>query len=312
VRTVLFYRNYRKFHGGHQKVWDYFSHVLASSEFTPRIEFSPRTNWNPTNPWWNAREYVVAKERFVHPDVFFVAGRDWLMLDQHPDTRANIPVLNLVQHVRHADEKSTRFEFLRRKAIRICVSNEVAQALRETGVTKGPLIVIPNGLDLKSLPESNGTAVRDVDVLIVALKQPKLGEKLERRLKQRGRRIDVLSMRLSRPEFLSRVQEAHTTLFLPNETEGFYLPALEGMALGTLVVCPDCVGNRSFCLPGHNAFRPNYVFEDLIKAVKSALALPADQAQQMRANARQTAESHNLLRERQAFLDVLHNIDQLW
>ena len=44
----------------------------------------------------------------------------------------------------------------------------------------------------------------------------------------------------------------------------------------------------------------------------SALALPPDRAQQIRANARQTAETHSLLREQQAFLDVLHNIDQLW
>ena len=311
MRTVLFYRNYRKFHGGHLKVWDYFTHVLASPEFTPRIEFGPKTSWDRTNPWWNAREYVVNSARSVHPDVFFVAGRDWLMLDRHPDAKAEIPVVNLVQHVRHADPKSNRFQFLCRKAIRICVSEEVAQALRETGLTQGPLIVIPNGLDLESLPASNG-ATRNVDVLIVALKQPDLGEELERRLKQPGRRIDVLSERLPRSEFLSRIQQAKTTVFLPNQTEGFYLPALEGMALGTLVVCPDCVGNRSFCLPGYNAFRPSYTSEDLVRAAESALALAPDQAQQVRANARQTADTHSLLRERRAFLDVLHNIDQLW
>ena len=311
MRTVLFYRNFRKFHGGHLKVWDYFNHVLASSEFTPRIEFSPRSKWNSTNPWWNAREYIIDSGRSVRPDVFFVAGRDWLMLDQHPDAGANIPVVNLVQHVRHADEKSTRFEFLRRKAIRICVSEEVAQALRETGLTQGPLIVIPNGLDLENLPASNG-ATRDVDVLILALKQPELGEKLERRLKQPSRRIDVLSERLSRPEFLRYIQRARTAVFLPNQTEGFYLPALEGMALGTLVVCPDCVGNRSFCLPGHNAFRPNYTLEELVWATESTLALSLDQAHKIRVNAQQTAAKYSLFRERQDFLNVLHNIDQLW
>jgi hypothetical protein len=311
VRTVLFFRNYRKFHGGHLKVWDYFNHVLASPEFTPRIEFSPRSNWNPTNPWWNAREYIVDSGHSVCPDVFFVAGRDWLTLDQHPKARADTPVVNLVQHVRHADEKSTRFEFLTRKAIRICVSEEVAQALRKTGLIQGPLIVIPNGLDLESLPVPDD-ATRDIDVLILALKQPEIGEKLERRLKQPGRRIYVLSERLSRPEFLRCIQRAQTTVFLPNETEGFYLPALEGMALGTLVVCPDCVGNRSFCLPDHNAFRPNYALEELAWAAESALVLQPDQAHQIRANARQTAETYSLLRERQDFLNVLHNIDQLW
>jgi hypothetical protein len=84
------------------------------------------------------------------------------------------------------------------------------------------------------------------------------------------------------------------------------------MALGTIVVCPDCVGNRSFCLPGHNAFRPNYVLDDVVRDAEAALALPADRAQQLRENARQTADEHSLERERQTFLDVLHNIDELW
>lgn len=311
MRTVLFFRNYQKFHGGHLKVWDYFSHVLASPEFTPRIAFSPRSNWDHTNPWWNAREYIVDSWRSVRPDVFFVAGRDWLMLDQHPEAGDDIPVVNLVQHMRHADPKSNRFEFLSRKAIRICQSEEVAQALRETGLTQGPLIVIPIGRDLESLPAPNA-AKRDVDVLIIALKQPDLGEELERRLKKPGRRINLLSRLLPMPEYLSRIQEAKTTVFLPNEAEGFYLPPLEGMALGTLVVCPVHEGEHSIYLPGHNCFRPNYTVAELAQAAESALALSPDQAQQMRANARQTAETHSLLRERQAFLDVLHNIDQLW
>ena len=262
VRTVLFYRRYRKFHGGHLKAWDYFNHVLASPEFTPRIEFSPRSNWDPTNPWWNAREYIVDSARSVRPDVFFVAGRDWQMMDEHPEAGAdNIPVVNLVQGVRHADPNSNRFEFLSRKAIRICVSEEVARALRATGLTRGPLIVIPIGMDLEKLPASNG-AKRNIDVLVAALKQPELGEELGRSLRRPGRRVEVLSKLLPRPEYLSLVQRARTTVFLPKETEGFYLPPLEGMALGTLVVCPDCAGNRSFCLPEHNAFRPNYTIEE--------------------------------------------------
>ena len=311
MRTVLFYRNYRKFHGGQLKVWDYFNHVLASPEFTPRIEFGPRSNWDHTNPWWNAREYVVDSALSVHPDVFFVAGRDWLMMDQHPDARADIPVVNLVQHVRHADPKSNRFQFLSRRAIRICVSEEVTQALRETGLTRGPLITIPIGMDLESLPAHNGAAC-DIDVLIAALKQPDLGEELGRRLKQSGRRIEVLSTLLPRSEYLSRIQRARTTVFLPNEAEGFYLPPLEGMAMGTLVVCPVHAGERSIYLPDHNCFRPNYTIEELAQAAESALVLEPDRAQQIRANARQTAETHSLLRERQAFLDVLHNVDQLW
>ena len=108
------------------------------------------------------------------------------------------------------------------------------------------------------------------------------------------------------------MQEARTTVFLPNEAEGFYVPPLEGMALGTLIVCPIHKGDNSIYFPGQNCFRPAYTLTELTRAAELALALPPDQAQQMRANARKTAEAHDLLLERQAFLDVLHNIDELW
>jgi glycosyltransferase involved in cell wall biosynthesis len=122
----------------------------------------------------------------------------------------------------------------------------------------------------------------------------------------------VLTKLLPRPEYLSRIQEAHTSVFLPNKAEGFYLPPLEGMALGTLVVSPDHERESSSYLPGHNCFRPSYTIAELAQAAESALALAPDQGQQTRANARQTAEKHSLLRERQAFLKILHSIDQLW
>jgi glycosyltransferase involved in cell wall biosynthesis len=102
------------------------------------------------------------------------------------------------------------------------------------------------------------------------------------------------------------------TAFVPNPTEGFYLPALEGMAVGTLVVCPDCVGNRSFCLPGRNCFRPEHTVESISDAVRTALRLTPSQAREMLDNAKLTAAEHDLLRERQAFLRILASVDELW
>jgi hypothetical protein len=242
--------------------------------------------------------------------VFFVAGRDWVTMDEHPSAGSDIPVVNFVQHMRHADPDSNRFEFLNRKAIRICVSEEVTQALRETGITRGPLMTIPIGLDLGDLTPSDAT--RDIDVVIAALKHPKFGEELGHRLTQSGRRVEVLSTLLPRPEYLELIRRARTTVFLPNKAEGFYLPPMEGMALGTLVVCPVHAGEHSFYVPGYNCFRPDYTLEELVRAAESALALMPDQAQRLRVNARQTAEEHSLNRERQSFLKVLQNVDQLW
>jgi glycosyltransferase involved in cell wall biosynthesis len=311
MRTILFLRSFKKFTGGHLKTWNYFNHVFASPHFTPRILLSEKTKWDRDNPWLGAHEYIVAPEAPIWPDAIFLAGRDWIMLDRYPYLSSDTPIINLVQHVRHADEQNSRFEFLQRKAIRICVSEEVAEALRNTGLAAGPIIAIPNAMDVEveSVPNNPD---RPIDALIVAVKEPGFGEIVAHRLTNEGRCIELLNERLPRADFLHRMRLARVTVFLPHETEGFYLPALEGMALGTLVVCPDCVGNRSFCLPRQNAFRPEYAVDAIVDDAEAAMALAPEQAHEMLEKARAMAESHSLPRERLAFLDVLHNIDALW
>ena len=52
--------------------------------------------------------------------------------------------------MRHAEEP--RRQWLRYRAVRICVSPEVTDAVAATGMCNGPLITIPNAIDLGSLP----------------------------------------------------------------------------------------------------------------------------------------------------------------
>ena len=47
-------------------------------------------------------------------------------------------------------------------------------------------------------------------------------------------------------------------VLLPLAEEGFYLPALEAMAMGCVVICPDCVGNRAFCVDEVTALVPDH------------------------------------------------------
>ncbi len=311
VRTVLFYRNFKKFHGGHLKVWDYFNHVRASPQHTPRIAFTPQTSWDESNPWAADGALVVEDAGSVHPDIFFLAGRDWEMAEEHPDFSPDVPVINFLQHVRHADPESSRHGFLRRKAIRICVSEVVADAVRETGLTEGPVLATPNSVDLDRLP-APGEREQDIDVLIAGLKRPARARKLEARLEAPGRRIVLLRELLPREEYLNHVQRARVTVFLPNDTEGFYLPPLEGMAMGTLVVCPEHDGEHAIYRHGENCFRPAYELDELAVAAEAALALDTERTRAMRAAARKTAEGRSMQVERATFLEILNNVDELW
>jgi glycosyltransferase involved in cell wall biosynthesis len=310
VRIVLFHRKYRRFTGGHLKVWHYFNHVLAAPGFDARVHFDVNSSWDRSNPWLQTPDRVVKSLEGMNPDVLFVAGRDWQRLDQLGMLGGGTPILNLIQHVRHGADWSIQSNYLDRKAIRLCVSQEVADAMEEAG-SRGPIVVIPNGVDAPIVAPGDSSA-RPVDLLVAGLKQPAMATRAARQLARTGRSIEVLTDRLSRDDFLDAMRRARVTLFLPNETEGFYLPALEGMALGTIVVCPDCVGNRSFCLPQVNAFRPAFRFDDLVHETETALAMEEPAAEALRRGAIETVSNYSLDGERQKFHEVLADLDALW
>ncbi len=85
------------------------------------------------------------------------------------------------------------------------------------------------------------------------------------------------------------------------------------MALQSVVVCPDVVGNRSFCIDGVNCFRPAFEEEALLAATETALGLAeggagADPGGRLRDRGpARPAES-----ERAAFHEVLDHLDDLY
>jgi glycosyltransferase involved in cell wall biosynthesis len=139
-----------------------------------------------------------------------------------------------------------------------------------------------------------------------------LARTLGGRLERPGRRVRVLDGLMPRAEFLEAINQARVSLFLPNPTEGFFLPALEAMALGSVVVCPDVVGNRSFCTDGVNCFRPEYEEEALLGATEAALGLADAEREDLLAAASEMAARHDLPGERAAFHEVLDHLDDLY
>jgi glycosyltransferase involved in cell wall biosynthesis len=125
---------------------------------------------------------------------------------------------------------------------------------------------------------------------------------------RRQRSVELVTDFLPRHEFLDLLARARVSVLVPHVTEGFYLPALEAMALGTIVVCPDCVGNRSFCLDGRTAFVTRRNPVSMARAVERALRLDEERRDQMREAGWRQVEGHSLEQERQrlgALLDEL-------
>ena len=308
MRTVLFFRKYRRLHGGHLKVWHYFNHTLATDGFDARVLFDVDSHWDPSNPWGAVRDLVVEAPDDVQADAFFVAGRDWQRMEALDLLDRDLPIINFIQHTRHADDWSIQSRYLNRKAIRICVSEEVALAIDNAG-SRGRTIVIPNSIDV---PVGESTCqAKGLDLLIAGLKQPEMALRIAASLQQTGRSIEVLVDHVPREQFLESMGKAKTVLYLPNKEEGFYLPALEGMALGAVVICPDCIGNRGY-MDGRNAFFPSYNMKELLVAAEAALIMSKQERATMLEASILTATRHQPAAERAAFSDVLNNLDELW
>jgi hypothetical protein len=289
--------------------------VRSSPSHTARVRFSPESVWDATNPWNDARDCVLADGEQVDFDVVFVSGTDWRRVIPEAERPAySRPVINLIQHVRHAcvDDPLGRRKLLRHKAIRICVSGEVERAITATGLVRGPVFTIPDAIDVAEVQRlARAAAPRDIDVLVAANKQPGLGAAIARRLRTPARTVHLVDGRIPRADLLALVGRARVTVFVPNPKEGFYLPALEGMAAGTLVVCPDCIGNRAFCLDGHNSLRPPYEQDAIVAAAERALTGEV-RPDAMLTAARETVAAHDLELERRAFLEILDRVERLW
>ena len=90
-------------------------------------------------------------------DVLFLAGVDWRYLNgEWPRCSGQPQDQPHVQGVRHAQRRDMELHrYLSERAIRICVSQEVADAISATGRTNGPVLTIPNGIDVAPF-ESSG------------------------------------------------------------------------------------------------------------------------------------------------------------
>jgi hypothetical protein len=310
-RRVLFYRNFKGLTGGHLKVWDYFRHVQSATNHTADIHFTLDSTWGADNPWLPVKDAALPRWEPEAADIWFLAGMDWSALTIEQRARPPVPVINLIQHVRHADPREALYEFLQYPAVRVCVSHPVAQALAASGRVNGPIRVIENGIDHSSWPSPRPWEQRTYDVVICGYKQPSLGMELSSRI-SRNLKVCLLTSFGPRSEFLASLADTRVAVCLPNKGEGFYLPALEAMAQGALVVCPDCIGNRDFCDDGRTCWVPAWNVDDLERATMEALSTSASTREQIRHAVDRVALHHSLDRERRAFHSILMQIHEMW
>ncbi len=315
ARRIWFHRAYRQFTGGHLKHAHYVAHARRMPGFAVRLAFtgappSASCARDRQRLWSAAPAEIVEAWSPVKGDLLFVAGTDWRHLDASRLRDAPHPTINLVQGLRHADPGRDLYRYLPRPAIRICVSAEVADAIAATGRACGPILTIPNATDLRA--QEHGQAVRHRPVTVFGYKRPDLAAALCARLRGRGIPHECVTRFLGRERFLRLLRDTRVAVCLPQPTEGFYLPALEAMACGCLVVTLDAGGNRGFCRHDENCLVAPDHPDGLAAAVLAALGLSVDARTGFLAAATATVAAHAPSVERARFHAVLRDADRLW
>lgn len=309
---MLFHRHFVHYTGGHGKVWDYFRHARALG-WDARVFLTTHSLRDERNPWMACPQFIEPEWEPDACDVLFLAGMDWAALadPRHPPR----PVINLVQGVRHASPDQLLHAFLPAPAHRICVSQPVADALLATGIVNGPISVIPAALDLpdrsptiKALPSAQmpSPEVPLPHVLVAALKAPELGRAVALELRQRGIVVELLEHWLPRVDYLARVAAASAVVALPLHAEGFYLPALEAMALGVPVVTVDCIGSRQYTCDGENCVLSAPEPQALAAAVEHVLQ--PERGHRLLRNGYSTAAAYGQQPERERFAQVIRSM----
>ncbi|PHI20307.1 hypothetical protein CEQ90_08970 [Lewinellaceae bacterium SD302] len=309
--------------GGNLKLRDGFNHLAQSENFEPRVYFHPDTRWPADlagNHWADLKQDALPKWKIRADDLLFFSGHDWQSLTPEQRRRPPVPVINIVQP-RHVRKQDRRREFLRHPAIRIAKSEHGASILRKYGVN-GPLFVIPDAIDLDALPPI--PAEKDIDILIPGLKQPDFAQKLYDNLQswnQKGQLGLNIYLQLppklpERMDFLRLIARSKLIACVPLETargaEGFYLPALEAMALRSLVVCPHAIGNVDHCLDGVNCLVPKFTVKDIAKVTKQAWNLPTAHREELIQGGLKTARKHHIEQERTATIQLVKQAPELW
>lgn len=218
-------------------------------------------------------------------------------------------IVHLVQHVRHADPRwlagyATRL--LTRPATRISTNAIVAEAIEPWLDPRAMHRVIDLGHDLDHF---RGPARVEEQPLCVGYTTWKTdaGDRVAAALAGDERfRWAAVREHTTWDELRDFYASCDVFLCTPDPTEGLYLPGLEAMAAGCVVVTPDAVGNRAYAEPDENCLLVGH--EDVAGYVATLERLAADPATRTRLRDAGTATAEawpRLPDEQAAFADVL-------
>ena len=212
--------------------------------------------------------------------------------------------IHLVQNTRHANPAFAdgyALRLLGRPLARIMVAHEVMDACLPHLNRSSMSATIVEGHDCGYFYRRRGGGLEKPLRVGYTTWKSDVGERVQREV---GDRHSFRSIR--RTASWAQVREllhwCNVFLCCPGPEEGFYLPGLEALAAGALVITPDVGGNRAYCRFGENCLLVE--FEQPASYIEALDVLDRespDRITSIRERGYSTLEEHTLTRERSAF-----------
>jgi hypothetical protein len=303
-KSISFHRQYWAYSGGHQKVRDYLLHTVSSDKYEPWL-WSENLSKTQVRLFMDLPGVRLANEYQPHKtNVAFLAGMDWQAY--HPFFDEQQIKLNLVQHVRHGDKKHPLHQFLRHKAIRLCVSEAVKEAIEP--FANGPCYTLRMGHDIPKL-----RLAKVNELYILATKQPLLGKQIFDWASGQGLKVILHDCPVERELVHQTMAQSRVVIALPNKTEGFFLPGIEAMALADWAVIPDCIASREYCLRNTNVTTCRLTFNDCVRAIELARgALKTWPHRFYQWRGKHICAGYSLAKEQQNYCNILSELEHIW
>ncbi len=311
-KTVLFYQHFGSkfiFRGAHYKTLDYYNHIKSFFDYEAVIAFDVDSQWGPDIPWFHKFKSMPTLESIgLTPDILFLnSGKDWIKYQAAKQIPEGIPIISPVNHFRALNPSHKSYSLLSKKATRLCPSPELFNAVSKHQLTQGKTVYLPNAVE-KVHQDNKQWHEKTTEILIVGIKNPEMAVKLAKTLSN-DFKLKVVDRWMCKYDFQETLNNSQITIHLPKEIEAHYIPAIESMLYGSIVIIPDCVGNRSYAKHMDTCVMAEYNLESLLKAVKLALSMGVDEKFSMIKKGQLIVEQFSFDKERIRLLDIFNSLD---
>ena len=150
------------------------------------------------------------------------------------------------------------------------------------------------------------------DILIVGNKNPIMARELLSEIKHLNVNIEVIDSWISKKEFQIKLAQSHMSVHLPKKIEEHYIPGVEAMMLDSLVIIPDCIGNRSYSKHNETCYISEYNIESMAKTIYSMIDISENLKKQLLKNAKKESKLFTLENERDVILRALKMTTKMW